>query len=408
MFRNILVLIIFTIGAFALPVEAKVVFSTEEDGVHSQAFYIDSGDTADDFIDLEFGVLIDARLRYDVLLDKFVINRDLEITQEVIDSDGNTGTSGQVLVADGAGKNLWQNFTTEMTPYISAVTPSSLGLNFTGNIAVAGKNFLPTSTVSIPSFTGTINSTNVVSPEEIQLYISTGNMAGVYDLIVANGATNNTAWSGNEVGWLTLINNNGVTSSTPGLSCKDILDNGYSTGDGTYWIDPNGGSNADSFQVFCDMTTDGGGWTRIDYVADLTHQAQFTGSDANRWLTSNFTLVLTDTQINDIRSVSTEGKQKYVGSCQGVIHYLYQTSNYAYAFGFRFHDGHETAFNQQTYPSSNITVPVDGCKVNNNTLSSTEFDILDVRLPVLNVHSRDNSSTEQFGSPLTANPAWLR
>jgi hypothetical protein len=44
----------------------------------------------------------------------------------------------------------------------------------------------------------------------------------------------------------------------PGLSCLDILEQGFSTGDGLYWIDPTG---ADTYQVFCDMTRDGGGWT---------------------------------------------------------------------------------------------------------------------------------------------------
>jgi concanavalin A-like lectin/glucanase superfamily protein/uncharacterized protein DUF2341 len=52
------------------------------------------------------------------------------------------------------------------------------------------------------------------------------------------------------------------SEATPALSCKSILEHGNSNGDANYYIIPSG-NLADKIQVYCDMTTESGGWVKV-------------------------------------------------------------------------------------------------------------------------------------------------
>lgn len=74
----------------------------------------------------------------------------------------------------------------------------------------------------------------------------------------------------------------GAYERCPGLSCLDILEQGFSTGDGLYWIDPLGES---AYRVHCDMSLDGGGWTLTMVSSD---------DDQTTWTWNNRTLMSSD------------------------------------------------------------------------------------------------------------------
>jgi hypothetical protein len=196
-------------------------------------------------------------------------------------------------------------------------------------------------------------------------------------------------------------------------SCYAIKQANPSAVSSIYTIDPDGElGNQEPFQVYCDMTTDGGGWTKVEYSSNLEYKQHFSGGDAWRWMPNDFSLKLSSAQINSIRSISSKGNQQYVHTCNGVLAYYFASGNYySHALGFKFLDGTTSNYGQQTY-NMPITVIQDGCKTNDGEggalNKATIFKIDSLSVPVVNMYGYDNGQGgEKFGSPLMDNPAWF-
>ncbi len=76
------------------------------------------------------------------------------------------------------------------------------------------------------------------------------------------------------------------TQNSPAKSCRALLNKAPITPDGVYWIDPSGSGNP--FQVRCDMSTDGGGWTLVAYAGKINGSKKATVGANNQMLFHDF------------------------------------------------------------------------------------------------------------------------
>ena len=90
----------------------------------------------------------------------------------------------------------------------------------------------------------------------------------------------------------------GTERDCPALSCAEVLSVLPTAADGEYWLDPTGSA---PFQVWCDMTTDSGGWTLLAVVSDDA-QDTWTWNDRHYWDTDESTFGDLDHLDEDFKS----------------------------------------------------------------------------------------------------------
>ncbi|MDD5769728.1 MAG: fibrinogen-like YCDxxxxGGGW domain-containing protein, partial [Candidatus Gracilibacteria bacterium] len=124
----------------------------------------------------------------------------------------------------------------------------------------------------------------------------TTNSGTVYKLLLSSGSL--TA-SGNII-YQSL---NAILSNITSRNCNDILLTGKSTGNGVYTINPTG---TGILQVYCDMTTEGGGWTLIGKSTNDGGSLYNSGEILGYTDTNLKTSKLSDISINAILSTSID------------------------------------------------------------------------------------------------------
>ncbi|PID70822.1 hypothetical protein CSB37_00185 [bacterium DOLZORAL124_38_8] len=274
----------------------RLIFSNEYSDMQADGTFVIDVQDYESEIELKFGNNIDAAIVFERVDNEFKINRAVDFNNNEIknariehlsaapicdttqkgklyfnttDSKSYVcnGTSWNQIDAVGNGSGV-------LAPFITTTTPVTYDGLSTQTITLDGVNFLPSTTISIPNFAGTINNTNVLSPTRLEVNVTLPNINQTYSFVASNGGAGSTDWGNNNGNNLLVVQS---TILEPVANCNDgaqgtVCSALNTTVSGTYCLDTDNNDVTAPELTYCDMETSGGGWTRVVRTTGNNHQ----------------------------------------------------------------------------------------------------------------------------------------